>query len=661
VNIGKPISTTLLCLALLPLPLSAAPEDTREAQRSRFVAAEKALKQGATGRYRTLKSGLQNYPLLPYLEYRELRGRLSKARDSEVEKFLKQYSDTPLALRMRRAQLDRLASRGAWKRYLDFYQPDINVRRQCHYLNALIKTGEKDSALAQVEPLWLHGDSRPEACDPVFKTWREAGKLTPELTWQRIDLAMERGKTGLARYLRRFLPKQERKWFDQWQRLHNKPARVATTNKLDVPAPQQQKILAHAVQRLARKDGEKARSAWHRLSQLTPFSSTQKARVEHALALAMIREGHPNVLGYLDGIKPEADNRRLLEARIRVALSNRDWPRLTRWISELPEELRKEESWRYWRARALAEQGDAEKAKGYFEQLANERSYYGFLAADRLKVDYSFGHQPVMVNQQRFQELTLQPGIARAQELYALGRLIDARREWEASIRDLDTESLQTAAKLAHNMTWHDRTIMALARAKSWHDLELRFPLEHRDNIASRAKERQLDSAWVFAVIRQESAFIRDAHSRVGAMGLMQLMPRTARHVARNLKRRAPSRSELLKPETNIDLGTAYLRQVMDQLNGNHVLATAAYNAGPHRVRAWLPEQTTDADLWVELVPFRETRKYLKRVLTYSVIYRKRLGLEPQRLADTMPPIQPVDTRTSGLIDSATGDKPGAS
>ncbi len=657
-NIGKPISTALLCLALLPLPLTAAPENTLEAQRDRFVAAEKALKQGATGRYRKLKSELQDYPLLPYLEYQELRGRLSRAKDAEVQKFLDQRADTPLALKLRHAQLDRLAAKGAWKRYLTFYQPDSNVRRQCHYLNALLHTGEKANALAQAEPIWLHGDSRPEACDPVLDAWRKSGKLTPELTWQRIGLAMNNGKDRLAHYLRRFLPGQERKWLDRWQKLNRNPAGITRINELDVPAPLQQQILTHTIRRLARKDGEQARSAWHRFSKLVAFTTDQKARVEYALALAMIRENHPNLLGYLDSIKPGEDNQHLLEARIRVALSNRDWPRLLRWISELPEEMRKEESWRYWRARALAEQGDEKQAKAYFTQLAQERSYYGFLAADRLDVKYSFGHQPVIVNAQRVQELTGQPGIERAQELFKLGRLIDARREWEASTRDLDNESLQTAAKLAHDWAWHDRSIMALARAKSWHDLELRFPLEHRDNVASHAQERQLDSAWVFAVIRQESAFIQDAHSRVGAMGLMQLMPRTARNVARNLKQRLPSRSDLLKPDTNINLGTAYLRQVMDQLDGNHVLATAAYNAGPHRVRAWLPDQTTDADLWVELVPFKETRKYLKRVLTYSVIYRERLGLEPQRLADSMPPIQPVDTRTSSV--TARG-KPGAS
>ena len=657
-NIGKPISTTLLCLALLPLPLTAAPEDTREAQRDRFVAAEKALKQGASGRFHKLKSELRDYPLLPYLEYQELHGRLSKARDAEVQTFLDEHTDTPLALKLRRAQLDRLAAKGAWKRYLAFYQPDSNVRRQCHYLNALLHTGEKESAFARVGPIWLHGDSRPEACDPVLDAWRKAGKLTPKLTWRRIGLAMDNGKDRLARYLRRFLPAKERKWFDRWQKLNRKPAAITLVNKLDVPSPLQQQILTHTIRRLARQDGEKARSAWHRFSKLVEFTSSQKARVEHALALAMIREGHPNLLGYLDGIKPEADNQRLLEARIRVALSNRDWPRLLRWISELPEEMRREESWRYWRARALAEQGDEKQAKEHFKKLAQERSYYGFLAADRLDVEYSFGHQPIIVNEQRFRELTGQPGIERARELFALGRLIDARREWHASTRDLDNESLRTAAKLAHEWAWHDRTITTLARAKSWHDLELRFPLKHRANVASHAQERELDSAWVFAVIRQESAFIQDAHSRVGAMGLMQLMPRTARHVARNMKRRPPSRSDLLKPDTNIDLGTAYLRQVMDQLDGNHVLATAAYNAGPHRVRDWLPEQATDADLWVELVPFKETRKYLKRVLAYSVIYRERLGLEPQRLAESMPPIQPVDTRTSSVT---TSGKPGAS
>ena len=240
--------------------------------------------------------------------------------------------------------------------------------------------------------------------------------------------------------------------------------------------------------------------------------------------------------------------------------------------------------------------------------------------------------------------------VKRATELSALQRWVEARREWRWATADMDTQQLKAAAKLAEQLGWHDQAIFTLAKTGYWDDLELRFPMEYADLVEANANLHDIDIAWVFAVMRQESAFMDDARSHAGAMGLMQLMPATARSVARQmLKRKPPRRNELFEPDTNIALGSAYLKQMKGKLGDSAVLATAAYNAGPHRVARWLPARTLPADIWIELLPFDETRGYLRRVLAYTVIYEKRMGRTPTRLQDRLHPVPPE----LGLLGSA--------
>ena len=347
---------------------------------------------------------------------------------------------------------------------------------------------------------------------------------------------------------------------------------------------------------------------------------------------------------------PASDDVRLLEARILVALREDDWATAWLWLQSLPEQQYSSLRWEYWRARTLQVLGFQDIAEGLYATLAQERSYYGFLAADRLGHDYHLDHIPLKIESSEQESLVAElPGLQRARELYALDRLGTARREWQSVIKNLKPDQIQVAAKLAQGWGWHDRAIFSLARTGYWDDLELRFPLKFRPQVESQASDRQLESAWVFAIMRQESAFVMDARSPVGALGLMQLMPKTAHQVARRLKHRKFRSRELLKPETNIRLGAAYLRQVFDKLQQHPVLATAAYNAGPHRVKGWLPLQAMSADIWVDSVPFKETRTYLRRVLAYTVIYEQRLGLEPTRLEARMPTIAAPKILTAGL------------
>jgi len=631
-------------------------------QRSTFVAAEKALSQGRLGRYRKLKASLKDYPLYPYLEYSELRRTLHKQKNKQIQRFLTRYADTPLATLLRKAWLDHLAKRGRWQSYLKFYTPPQSVRRQCHYLRALYKRGKKQEALDQVAALWLYKKSRPKACDPIFKIWRDAGMQTESLTWQRIQLAMAAHQIHLAKYLRKSLPADEQKWVDRWLRVHRKPQIILSSKTFAKEHPYRNAILLHGIKRLARRDATAALHAWKLLLQRYTFGSGQKQKITRTLAFALIRDKHPERLTFLAQIEPAADDDSLRERRIRAALDAGNWPMALVWLNALPEPQRTSEGWMYWRARTLDKLDRAAEARQIFSKVARERSYYGFLAADRLGTDYYLANIPLQVDASLQQKVLQRDAIVRARELHTLGRLIEARREWERVTKDMDQDELQAAAKLAERWGWHDRAIFSLARTGYWDDLDLRFPLKYRAHIEKQANHNRLDSAWIFAVIRQESAFIRDAHSGAGALGLMQLMPRTARQVSRRLHGRSlrSLSSLLLKPELNIQLGSAYLRQVFDRLDRHQVLATAAYNAGPRRVKGWLPERDMPADLWVETVPFKETRTYLQRVLSYTIIYEQQLGHKSRRLAYRMPLVKGVseDLKRRQTIQTAQNQNP---
>ncbi len=633
----------ILFLLTLLLSFQAAAADIAAAhkkEREAFVAAEQALKQGKITEYQNLRKGLEKYPLYPYLEYGELRYGFSSKKLPRVKKFLKKYPDVPISDLLRSAWLNHLAAKREWSNYLELYTPQNSIERQCNYIRALISNKEKEKAFKLVNPIWLHGGSRPDDCNQVFKAWHKAGKLTPELAWGRIELAMQEGETSLARYLRRYLPAKQKKWFDQWLHIHNNPERLVRSSKLNGPKNIQQTTQAYGLKRLAHRNINTALRVWKRLRKDKNFPTDLLKQSEHAIAMRMMRSRHKGSLEFLDQIQPHASDTLLHEKRIRYVLVKQRWDLINKWAQQLPRHLKSKDEWRYWHARALGELGKVEESKDRLRVLAKERSFYGFLAADLLKVGYNLNYTPLKVSATIMRQLRNNPGLVRSREMFLLNRFTSGRREWSAATKNMQPEQLKGAAILARDWGLHDRSIVVLAQAGLWDDLSLRFPLVHRKQIDKVAQEKKLESAWVFAVIRQESTFIQDAHSPAGALGLMQLMPRTARSTARHLKMGSPKESKILQPDVNIRLGTAYLRVVLNELGQNKVLATAAYNAGPSRVRSWLPKKAMPADLWIATVPIDETRGYLERVLAYTVIYKQRLGKKPERILDSMPPIQ---------------------
>ena len=622
-------------------------------QRAVFLQAEKALERGSTQDFERLRAKIRDYPLYPYLEYQALTKRLSDASNRDVKGFLATYPSTPLAPRLRANWLNQLAKQQRWRDYLDFYVPSTNISRRCHHLQALMATGRSEEALPLVEDIWLYGKSRPPACDPVFEAWTAAGYRTTEMNWRRIEKAMEAGQWRLAEYLGRDLSNTDRVWLKRWIRLYRKPERADQVERFSTAHPYREAMLSHAVRRMVRWEPLEALDLWHTIKPRYPFSQAQIRRTEHRLVRGLARTPGDASYRFIRSVQLGDEDLAVHEARTTAALMREDWPQVLRWIEAMPEKEREQLRWRYWLARALDASGDRVAAHALYRDIANERDYYGFLSADRVGVDYHLTHAETPASQQSIQRIARLDAVRRADELFKLERWTDARREWQSATRDMTPEQLQAAAKLAEQRGWHDRAIFTLARTGYWDDLELRFPLEHEELVTENARLHGIDIAWVFAVMRQESAFMSNARSHAGAMGLMQLMPATARQVAKNvLKTPPPRRQDLFEPDTNIALGSAYLKQMKGRLGDSAVLATAAYNAGPHRVTRWLPEETLPADIWIELVPFKETRGYLKRVLAYTVIYEKRMGRQPKRLEQRLHPVPP----TVGMIGKLRND-----
>lgn len=643
-------STTSVAFTLNNLPESPKPEQALTEkksnqlakQRKLFLQAETALKLGRYTQYKKIEHKLNNYPLYPYLRFIELERNIKNTSSKDIQQFLQTYHQTPLANKLYYRWINSLARRGKSKALIQYFSPTQNTRLLCNYANALHKVGKKGTAFSLMGELWLTAKSLPKSCDPILKKWAKAGYMTSSRLWARIHLVMNKGKRRLATYIGKSLPKSERFWLSLWKKVQRKPEYVLKADKhfKDQHSPIMHWILVDGMTRLSRRKPLVAAKYWKEIREKYHFNHEEKERIERRLSLSLARAATPLSRDTLKELKLESRDASVITPHILSAIGDKDWEGALAWLNNLKSNERNSERWHYWRARALEEMGRLDEARSLYLQITDNRSYYSFLAADRIGDRYQMTHRPINTPTAELAKLHHIPAVARAGELYQLKRIVDARREWHFAIQQMDKKQLLVAAELANKWGWHDRSIITLALAQHWDDLELRFPLAHKKYIEKQAKHEKINPAWAFAVIRQESAFTTDARSSAGALGLMQLMPRTAREVARSLRIKRPNQRDLLKSSINIKLGVRYLRKLQERFKGNSVLATAAYNAGGSRVKTWLPkDEAQSADLWIENVPFTETRKYLKRVLTYTIIYEQRLGIESKPLLERMMPI----------------------
>lgn len=615
-----------------------------EKQRALFLEANAALKKGHYRTFTRLSKKIKTYPLYGYLQYDYLRKRLNRVSERRVSDFITTYDDSPISSRMRQKLLHKLARKKQWKTFLTYYQKSRSTKLQCHNARALYQSGQIKKANKEAKLLWYVGKSQPSACDEVFRRWAKHGGMTRDDLWARVELAMNKGKISLVKFLAKRMNKSDRNWIARWQKMRRKPAENLARKIYQKDSVIANQIARYGVKRLARKDVEAAVLYWASVKarhiKKTPEAALD---VDQYIALRAAYQNHPRALEWLSQIsKP---SKKVQEWRIRTALYQQDWWAAMHWIEALPEKSQGEDQWLYWRARIMSMQSDtvpslAPDSDKIFLDLSNARNFYGFMAADRVGSEYALKSDPLKFSAKELLEVEKIPGVIRAKELFLLKRVTDARREWAKVTKKLDKRSLQKVSVLASQWGWHDRAIFTVAKSFHFGDLALRFPMAHKSVILSQAKKQGVDASWVYGVLRQESGFMADARSGAGALGLMQLMPSTGRSTAKALKLRIRSNRELLNVNKNIRLGSAYLRRMLDKNDGNRILATASYNAGPNRVRKWLPKNEMPADVWLETIPYNETRKYVKRVMAYSVIYDKKISGKASLMTSRMPVIK---------------------
>jgi soluble lytic murein transglycosylase len=547
-----------------------------------------------------------------------------------VTEFRDRWSDSPLANRLFNAWLDAVFRRGRYADFVAHYEGGGDAARTCQYLRSLERVGRLEEAMAGVTPVWLNGRSQPDVCDPLFKRWIEERHLTRELVWQRLTLAVESGQTSLARYLTRYLEGRALKRADAFIAVSQRPTLVVQTSQYRADDRETRAMVSLGVRRLARSDPEAAFRAWTHYRDTLTFDVEAAREIDQEVTRFLARRG---ILVDAPELSPTPNGRHLdaAEALVVTAIGRGEPLRALEFLDALRAEDTTDPRWSYWRGRAQRAAGLA--GGDAFDALSRERHYYGFLAADILGREPQLNARVLPDDPDAAAAIGAHRGMQRVRELYAVGDTINARREWLFLAPHLDERGRLAAVTALQDMGWIDLSVIASADLTDY--LELRFPAPHRVLFDAASHATALPLGFLYGVARQESAFGAAAVSPAGALGLMQLMPDTAARTARGLGLPVPTRADLLHPDVNVRLGTRHLATLMKRYDGNRFLSAAAYNAGEHRVDRWLRERPLgDADVWIDSIPFLETRNYVKAVLAFSYIYGQKLGKPAPFLTD---------------------------
>ena len=628
---GRLIPIVLACVLGGAVGTTVQAREPLERQRDDYAAARRAIELGDVDTYRALRRELDDYPLAIYLDYFALVRKPEAVTPAAARRFLGASQGTPLPNQFLAAYLSQSGRDRRWQDFLEV-KPDEprSVDLKCYFFRARLSQDDTTTAWEGARRLWLQGRSQPGECDPLFEAWQAAGQLTDDAVWTRLLRAFEERQDTLLNYVATKSSAELRPWADSLLAVYRDPEALER-RPLPPDDPHARDIASYGLAQLARYDPATALAVWDDYRQRMSFTAEQVHRVEHAIALQGLFARTESLDEWLEAALARLKDDKLVGIRLRWALSEGDWTALDRYLPLLSETGRAETGWRYWSARSRESRGEADAARAALTQLAGERDYYGFLAADGLGLPYAFNHQrPVPRAAATVPSL---PAIARIEELNFHDETALAQAEWNQLLQEAaDPERAQDLMLLASARGWHRMAIDAATRAGAWDALEQRFPTAYAEVFRRYGADRGVPGTELMAIARRESAFYPQAESPAGAMGLMQIMPATGESVAASLQ--VPhSRAQLFEVEHNVRLGSAYYRALLDRFDGNRVFALTAYNAGPHRVDRWRHRagEGVPVELWVETIPYQETRAYVQAVLAYNVVFQYLLG-DTQRL-----------------------------
>lgn len=611
--------------------------DSLDAQRSRYQQINQAWDANQMDIVAQLMPTLRDYPLYPYLQYRELAQNLDQETGLAVNAFIKQYPTLPPVRSLSWRFVNELARRQDWQGLLAFSPEEPKpVSARCNWYYAKWATGQQQAAWEGVKTIWLRGTSLPSSCDKLFNVWQAAGEQTPLLTLERIRLAMKEGNGSLVNFLAKQLPQDYQTMANALMDLQNNPQTIVTFARTVGSTDFTRQITSIAFVRVAREDAENARAMISSLVSAQKMSDQQAQALKETVAWRLMSNDiTSDQARWRDDVVMRSDSTSLIERRVRMSLGNNDRRGLNTWIARLPVEAKQKDEWLYWQADLLLEQGRKEEADTILHALMQQRGFYPMVAAQRLGENYR-----MQIEQAPAPDTSLTQGaaISRVRELMYWGKDNLARDEWRYLVASKTRSQQQQLARYALQQNWWDLSVQATITGKLWNNLQERFPQAYQEPFRRYADGKAIPISYAMAIARQESAWNPKARSPVGASGLMQIMPATAQHTVTKYSLAGYSNSsQLFDPETNIQIGTQYLESVYQQFGQNRIFASAAYNAGPSRVRTWLGNSAghLDSVAFIETIPFSETRNYVKNVLAYDAYYRHFMNKPDKILADS--------------------------
>lgn len=596
----------------------------------RYLDARKALDNKKSKTYTRLRSQLDDYPLAVYLDFHADIDNILTHKGGKALKELAQFEATPLYNTARFRYLKRAGSRKRWQDFLVISpnRPN-NIALQCYFYRAQLSQGNEETAFKGAQALWLYGKSRPEECDPLFKAWEKAGYRSQELIWSRMLLSFNANQYSLLKYLSKKVTthKTEAK---KLLTVYRDPRSLRHTKKYKGSAKINADIVNAGLRKLARKDLNQAVKLYVTYQKADRFSDYQGRKLSRYLIKRSIVKQEAKLKGFVDSMLPLLDSDDLIEARLRWALRENDFVAVDTFLPLLSEQKRANPRWLYWQSRIGTSDKRTDATK--LTQLSQLRNFYGFTAANELKASFTLEHKDTVSDGTLREKLHDDAGLSRVIELLAIDKIIDARSEWIQMLNRHGKAMQKEYATLALENQWHDLGVQASIQGKLWNDMTLRFPYAADAAFIRASKKQNVNIDELRAIARRESAFYPYATSGAGARGLMQLMPATAKETARKEGIKYKGKRSLYQAETNIRLGSAYYARLLKKFNNNRVLATAAYNAGPHRVKRWLKQTEGKLDVmaFIESIPFTETREYVQAVLSYRVIYQIKQGGSPE-------------------------------
>ena len=605
---------TALTLSL-PLALPLAQADDR--------AMRDALEAARNQQWSRLDTrSIEGHPLAGYVEYHRLRNRLPQAEPGQILDYIERHADSPLGEWLRG---QAIAQYGYARRYGSLLAvadgKPAGTARQCYYFAALLGS-DPATAAEGGRDLWRVGRSQPDACNPLFDNLRQRGEIGEQEIWERKMLAWQAGESGLTGYLGRMLDARWQSGRDAMARLQGDYSAITRIPTCIGPECRGSGALfAAAMHGFTRADTEAALEAWRKIAPHLPIEQEHRSTIERDLIFyALVRDIRQH-RGWVDQALAGRSDADLLELRVRAALGERDWRGVLSWIERMDAETRDNSRWDYWQARANEQLGNHNEARAGFSRAAEGRSFFAFAAADRLGQPYALNMERNGFDEQYREQVARWPAVQRTEALMRIDERGLAASEWYGAVARAEAREARALADYAQRRGWYAKLVQTTITGRMWDALEWRFPEAYREHFLHWGRQTSVDPYLLMGIARRESAYNPEALSPAGARGLMQVMPGTATQLARQLGIRDPGPYGVLDPELNIRLGSTYIRDMLDRYSGNRLAAAAAYNAGPGRVDRWLRDAPEEFDLFVESIPFRETRLYVQAVLSYRAIF----------------------------------------